>query len=85
MSSHFVYILRCADNTLYIGRTSDLQKRLKKHNGEIAGGAKYTRSRRPVSLVFFEEFGTLSEALKREYALKQLSRKHKEELILIHK
>ncbi len=85
MSSHFVYILRCADNTLYIGRTSDLQKRLKKHNGEIAGGAKYTRSRRPVSLVFFEEFGTLSEALKREYALKQLSRKQKEELILIHK
>lgn len=85
MSSHFVYILRCADDTLYIGRTSDLQKRLKKHNGEIAGGAKYTRSRRPVSLVFFEEFRTLSESLKREYSLKQLSRKQKEELILIHK
>ena len=85
MSSHFVYILRCADNTLYIGRTSDIQKRLKKHNGELAGGAKYTRSRRPVSLVFFEEYDTLSEALKREYALKQLSRKQKEELILIHK
>ena len=81
MTQYFVYILLCSDGTYYIGKTSDIKNRLRKHNGEIKGGAKYTRSRRPVSLVYSEEVLTLSDALKREIALKKLSRKEKEKLI----
>jgi putative endonuclease len=81
MTKYFVYILRCSDNTFYIGKTTDIEKRLRKHNGEISGGAKYTRSRRPVNLVYSEEYPTLTEALKREYILKQLSRSEKKKLI----
>ncbi len=77
---HFVYILRCADKTLYTGRTNDLARRIRAHN-ESKGGAKYTRSRRPVILVYKERFRTLSKALKREYAIKQLSRTDKLALI----
>ena len=81
MIQYFVYILLCSDGTYYIGKTSDINNRLRKHNGEIKGGAKYTRSRRPVVLVYSEEAETLSDALKREMALKKLSRKEKEKLI----
>lgn len=84
---HFVYILKCADTSLYTGYTTDFEKRLREHNGEGAtktaqfAGAKYTRPRRPVSLVHLESFSTRSEAMQREYAVKQLSRKQKLQLI----
>jgi putative endonuclease len=78
--NYFVYILLCADNTLYTGYTTDIQKRLSAHNSSKAG-ARYTKVRRPVTLVHSESFPTKSEALKREYALKQLSRAEK--LLLI--
>jgi putative endonuclease len=81
MTKFLVYILLCADQTFYIGKTSNMKDRLRKHNGEIKGGAKYTRSRRPVVLVYSEEVDSLSDALKREYALKQLTRSEKEQLI----
>ena len=85
--SHFVYILRCADKTLYTGYTTDIDKRLKEHNGkgvtptELSAGAKYTRSRRPVKLVYQETFESKGEALSREYAIKQLDRTKKLALI----
>jgi putative endonuclease len=81
---YFVYILLCSDGTFYIGKTTDIERRLRKHNGEIKGGAKYTRSRRPVRLVYSEEYTTVTEALKREYFLKQLTRSEKEKLISSH-
>ncbi|MBS9784384.1 GIY-YIG nuclease family protein, partial [Candidatus Gracilibacteria bacterium] len=59
-----LYILKCADDTLYTGITNNLENRIKKHNGEIVGGAKYTRARRPVSLVYTEDFDDKSSALK---------------------
>ncbi len=73
------YILKCADNTLYTGWTTDLQKRLNAHNQ--GKGAKYTRSRRPVTLVYHEIFETKEEAMRREAAIKKLSRPQKERLI----
>lgn len=78
-NNHYVYILRCADDTLYTGWTTDVQKRLEVHNS--GKGAKYTRSRLPVELVYTEEFDDKSEAQKREYAIKQLTRTEKEALI----
>ena len=74
-----MYILRCYDGSLYTGWTTDLEHRVKAHNE--GKGAKYTRSRRPVQLVYHEEFGTKSEALKREAAIKRLSREEKLTLI----
>ena len=79
MDKHYTYILECKDQTLYTGYTTDLERRLKVHND--GKGAKYTKIRRPVKLVYHEEFDNKSGALKREYALKQLSRKQK--LLLI--
>lgn len=76
---NYVYIIKCADNTYYTGWTTNIEKRIKAHNN--GNGAKYTKSRRPVSLVYFEILETKSLALKREYAIKQLTRKQKEELI----
>ena len=80
---HYVYMLRCADNTLYSGYTTDPKKREETHN--LGKGAKYTRVRLPVKMVYLEKFDDKSEALKREYALKQLSKAKKEELILKQK
>lgn len=77
--NNYVYILKCKDNSFYTGWTSDLSKRIQRHN--LGLGAKYTRSRRPVELIYFETFENKSEALKREYQIKQLSRKQKEKLI----
>lgn len=74
-----VYILRCADNTYYIGCTNDLVKRLATHNAGT--GAKYTRSRTPVTVVYSESADSRSTAQAREYALKQLSRAEKEKMI----
>jgi putative endonuclease len=85
--SHFVYIVRCADKTLYTGYTTDVKKRITEHNAEgdsktaKAVGAKYTRSRRPVKLVYAEECESRSAAQSREYAIKQLSREQKQLLI----
>ncbi|MBP5303562.1 MAG: GIY-YIG nuclease family protein [Clostridia bacterium] len=76
---HFVYMVKCADNTLYTGYTNDLQKRIKAHNE--GQGAKYTKARRPVTLVYAETFDNKSDALKREYAIKQLSRQEKDRLV----
>jgi putative endonuclease len=76
-----VYILQCADDTLYTGITNDLEKRLQQHNGELNNGAKYTRSRQPVALVYSESSSSRSEASKREYAIKRLSRLQKQSLI----
>ena len=76
----YTYILKCSDGTYYTGWTNDLDKRLKAHNGGKSG-AKYTRNRRPVTLVYYEEFQGKQEAMKREYAIKQLTRKEKENLI----
>jgi putative endonuclease len=76
---HYIYILECADDTLYAGYTNDLDKRLKVHNR--GKGAKYTRGRLPVKLVYSENIENKSDALKREYQIKQMTRKQKEELI----
>ena len=75
----FVYILRCADGTLYTGITNDLNRRCDQHNAGTA--SRYTRSRLPVVLVYQEPQGNRSVALKRELAIKALSRRQKELLI----
>lgn len=75
----YAYIVECADGTLYSGWTNDLEKRVAAHNA--GQGAKYTRSRRPVTLRYYEEFEDKSEALRREAALKKLSRAKKLKLI----
>lgn len=76
-----VYILRTAKNTLYTGQTNNIEKRLKQHNGEIKGGAKYTKCFGKCELVYSEEFETRSEAIKREAEIKRMEKKEKEELI----
>ncbi|MGQ9558930.1 MAG: GIY-YIG nuclease family protein [Candidatus Oleimicrobiaceae bacterium] len=78
---HYVYIVRCRDGSYYTGCTKDVAERLRRHNGELPGGARYTRTRRPVVLVHWEECASLSEARRREQALKRLSREAKESLI----
>ena len=75
MAGFFVYLFRCSDGSLYCGWTTDLKRRLKAHNS--GKGAKYTRSRRPVELVYWEEYEDKSSAMKREYEIKQLSRAEK--------
>lgn len=75
----FVYILRCSDGTLYTGMTDDVARRVKVHNS--GKGAKYTRGRTPVEAVYTEECESYSAALKREYAIKQLTRQEKMALI----
>ncbi len=74
-----VYILRCADGTLYTGYARDLEQRCAAHNA--GKGARYTAGRRPVTVVYSEPCETVSEALKREHALKRLTRAQKEALI----
>ena len=76
----YVYIVRCSDNTLYTGYTDDLENRIRLHNEGLA--SKYTRSRRPVHLKYKEKFETKSEAMKRECAIKKLSRIEKIKLIV---
>ena len=77
--SHFVYILRCADTSLYTGYTTDVKRRLACHNS--GKGAKYTRARLPVKLVYFKEVSSKSNGLKLECAIKKLSKKKKEDLV----
>jgi len=77
---NYVYILRCADGSLYTGWTNDLKKRVKTHNA--GKGAKYTKTRLPVELVYYEEYEEKGEALSRELSIKKLKKTAKEKLIL---
>ena len=76
---NYTYILKCKDGSLYTRWTNDLEQRVAAHN--TGKGAKYTKARRPVELVYFEEFETKEQAMKREYAIKQMARKDKLELV----
>lgn len=82
-NNHFVYMLKCKDDSLYTGYTIDLKQRLKMH--EAGKGAKYTRGRGPFEVVYEEQLSTKETAMQREYAIKQLSRKEKLALIKGHK
>lgn len=77
----YVYLLRCADGTLYTGIARDPARRLRQHNGEITGGAAYTRSRRPATLLWQERLADRGAAQRREAAIKRLSRRDKLALI----
>ena len=77
---NYTYIVKCADGTLYTVCTNCLQKRMKAHN-EGKNGAKYTRTKRPVTLVYYEGFSTKEEAMRREYEIKQFTRNKKLELL----
>ena len=81
MADWSVYLLQCADGTLYTGIARDLSRRLAQHNGELAGGPKYTRGRRPVQLVWSDAADDRSQALRREAAIKRLSREDKLRLV----
>ena len=76
---HYVYVLRCADDTLYTGYTTDVERRVAEH--DAGEGAKYTRGRTPVECVHVEAFDSKSAAMSREYEIKQLSRAEKERLV----
>lgn len=75
---HYTYILKCSDNTYYTGYTNHLEKRIQAHNE--GKGAKYTKGRRPVELVYYEEYETKQTAMKREWEIKHFSRDKKESL-----
>ncbi len=77
--ANYTYLLRCADGTLYCGWTNDLEKRVAAHNA--GAGAKYTKTRRPVKLAYYETFATKQEAMRREAEIKRLTRREK--LVLI--
>jgi len=79
--SWFVYLLRCADNSLYAGVTTNLSRRVDEHNHSNKRGAKYTRVRRPVALVYAENCLDRQQASQKEYQLKQLSKVEKEKLV----
>ena len=80
-ANYYAYIVRCADGTYYTGKTYDLEKRLKQHNGLLSGGAKYTHIRKPVTLVYQEQFLCNKDACIREEKIKNLTRQQKEKLI----
>ena len=77
----FVYLVRCSDASLYTGITRNIEKRLQMHNGEMTGGARYTRSRRPVQLAYLEAHPSRGAAMRREREIKKLSKKKKEVLV----
>lgn len=79
MTDHWVYVLECGDGTYYTGYTTDLERRVSEH--DAGEGAKYTRGRTPVTLVYAEGFASKSAAMAREYEIKQLRRSEKERLI----
>jgi putative endonuclease len=76
---HYVYVIECVDGSLYTGYTTDVQRRVREH--DAGEGAKYTRGRTPVELVYSESFESKSAAMSREYEIKQLSRAEKERLV----
>lgn len=79
MSKNYTYMVECSDHTYYTGWTNDLEKRIRAHNA--GRGARYTKPRRPVRLVYFEMFDTKEEAMRREWEIKQMSRSAKERLL----
>ncbi len=79
MNKYYAYLARCNDDTLYAGYTNNLEEREAKHND--GKGAHYTKIRRPIKIVYSEEFVNRSDAMKREYQLKQLKKEEKEKLI----
>ncbi|MFA5531257.1 MAG: GIY-YIG nuclease family protein [Thiohalomonadaceae bacterium] len=81
MQAWHVYVVRCADDTLYTGIARDVQRRLQEHNGLAPRGARYTRGRRPVRLCHVESFHSRAEAARREAAIKKMSRRQKDVLI----
>lgn len=81
MPEWFIYIVKCSDQSLYTGITRDLKRRIEEHNNNDLLGARYTRCRRPVTLVYKEEVSSRSEATKREAAIKKLKRDEKKILI----
>lgn len=84
MKFHYTYILECIDKTYYCGYTTDLATRVSDHNFS-SQGAKYTKGRRPVKLVYFEKFDSKSQALKREFKIKKMSRLQKLHLVKMFK
>jgi putative endonuclease len=80
LQENFTYMLRCCDGSFYIGWTNDIQARVAAHNA--GKGAKYTRARRPVELVYYEKFATKQEAMSREWHLKKLT--HEQKRLLLH-
>ncbi len=78
-ADHYVYVIECADGTLYTGYTTDVERRVSEH--DAGEGAKYTRGRSPVTLRHVESFDSKSAAMSREYAIKSLARTEKERLI----
>ncbi len=76
---NYTYIVQCSDGSLYTGWTNDLEKRIRAHND--GKGAKYTKSRRPVSLAYYEGFRTKEEAMRREWEIKHMSREEKVKMI----
>lgn len=81
MKYNYTYILKCRDGSLYTGWTNDLNKRVKDHN--TGKGAKYTKTRGPVELIYYEAFRTKEEAMRREYAIKQLTAAAKRRLVSV--
>mgnify|MGYP003638281657 CR=1 FL=1 len=82
---YYVYIVECSDGTYYTGYTTDISRRVDEHNYSTKKAAKYTRSRRPVRLLYSETYASVSEALKREYKIKKLSKKQKITLVNTNK
>jgi len=80
---YYLYILRCSDNSLYCGQTNNLKRRVQEHNSDKFKSAKYTKSRRPVKLVYFEKYKTVNEAMRRECEIKKMMKIKKETLIKI--
>lgn len=76
---NYTYVVKCSDGTFYTGWTNNLEKRIACHNA--GKGANYTKTRRPVALVYYETFETKEDAMRREYAIKQMSRTEKEKLV----
>ena len=81
MADWVVYMVKCADESLYVGITTDVARRLEEHNGDDRRAAKYTRGRRPVTLVYQENVASRSRAASREHQIRQLSRKQKTSLL----
>jgi putative endonuclease len=84
-SVYFTYIVLCEDGTYYTGKTINVAHRIRQHNGEVSGGARYTKTRRPVILKYYEEHASHINAIQRELEIKKLSHKEKEKLCLTEK
>ncbi len=81
MSRWYVYMVRCSDTSLYTGIATDVRRRVTEHNRDQGAGARYTRARRPVSVVYIEAVSTRSLAAKRERSIKRLTKRQKESLV----